>query len=215
MSIKDDITVMFGNGLNLAGKQTEKLRLQAELAETESAVEAAYAELGRMIVQGRGSDDVFLSTYGVQVGAVRGLEQRALEIQQRIAALDGARVTGHSVPMGACPACGSKVPVTAVRCPTCGDNLASLKARYRRCPSCNEYYDDDAQFCIACGARTEPLTESLYAAPEKAVDIAPTGPAMISVQESPSPIAVVCPSCGGAVSQDDLFCGVCGTRLKS
>lgn len=211
MSIKDDITVMFGNGLNIAGKQTEKMRLQAELAETKSVVEAAYAELGRMVVQGKESDDVFLSTYGVQVGSVRDLEQHVLEIQQRIAALDGARASSHSVPMGACPACGSKVPVTAVRCPTCGDNLASLKAHYRRCPSCNEYYDNDAQFCIACGARTEPLCT----APEKAVDMAPTGSAVTPVQESLSSVAVVCPSCGGAVSPDDLFCGACGTRLKS
>lgn len=220
MNIKDKFAVMFGNGLDIAGKQADKMRLQAELTKTKSAIEGAYAEFGRTVVQSEGSNASFLSVYGAQVNALRNLEQRAAELQQRITELERAQAPDKAIPTVICSTCGSMVPVTATACPMCGGDISQLRARFRHCPSCNAYYDGDVKFCVVCGSKTEPL----FAGAGQTVAYGAVGMASAGNQQGmaePSQGAVVppadpvCPGCGRTVSPADAFCGVCGTPLKS
>lgn len=71
----------------------------------------------------------------------------------------------------------------------------------------------------ATAAATTASTESAAAAPDSAQDRAPagppaTGPQAPAVTASSEIQAHACPQCHSAVSTNDLFCGVCGHKLK-
>lgn len=217
MGIKEGFAVMFGNGIDIAERQAEKMKLQAELTRTKSSIESAYADFGRSVVQSEGSNQSFMNVYGVQVTAIKSLEQRSLEIQQRISELEGDQRSGQTVPTGLCPACGTPVLVSAPRCPSCGNDLADLKVRYCCCPSCGTYYDAEVKFCMKCGTKTEPVSvvasqitaRAFESGDQESVQEAQEEPVVPAV-----PTVPVCPECGGPVSPGDLFCGTCGTRLN-
>lgn len=218
MGFKDDITVLFGSGIDLASKKAETVKLQADLTKTNAAIEAAYAALGRAVLQGEASNQSFLSAYEASVKLVRDLEKHAAETGMRIEELNRIPAAqqqlnsqlASTVPTGACPSCGAIVSVSSLYCPTCGNNLQQLKEHYLWCPTCNTYSDEGMSFCINCGSRLRPLP----VAPERAVPA--SGEQM---QEEPTvpdpPSAPVCPSCGNPVNPEDAFCGACGTRLNA
>lgn len=218
MGLKDDFAVLFGSGLDMAGKQAEKIRLQAELAKTKSAIDTAYASLGRTIVQGESRNEVFLRAYGTQINSVRELERRAADMLMRINELSqaepasdtGASLSGQ-MPVGSCPACGTKVTVDAVACPVCGNDLAALKAKYSRCPSCGAYYEAGTKFCIVCGSRTGsvPVAAQKSRTTLEAPDTVERVPETLKAPANP-----VCPGCGSVVSESDVFCGSCGARIR-
>lgn len=217
MSIKDDITVLFGSGIDLAGKKAETIKLQADLTKTTAAIEAAYAALGRAVLQGEAPNSTFLSAYESKVNSVIELEKRAAEIGSRIEELDRAASAPKQsapyatmAPTGACPSCGAMVAVSSPYCPMCGNNLQTLKQRYVWCPSCNAYFEEGTAFCINCGSRLQQLPVAPERVTERPVDTAvPVEPV------NPEPAPSVCPGCGNPVEPGDVFCGVCGTRLNA
>lgn len=236
MGIKDNFTVLFGSGIDYAGKKAEEIKLQADLTKTNASIESAYAALGRAVMGEESANQSFLAVYGPQVKAVHELERHAAEIRARIDELSRAQATSvaapqtfpSTTPVGQCPRCGSLVSVSSMLCPSCGDNLAALKAAYTKCPSCGAFYDSSTVFCVDCGARVEPLpvSESALASfatqpsasamPESSAMPAPPAPVSFAQPQSISeqPALMTCPGCGEPVGDGDLFCGGCGTRLK-
>lgn len=241
MGIKDNFTVLFGSGIDYAGKKAETIKLQADLTKTAASIESAYAALGRAVMREESANESFLAVYGSRVSAVRELERHAAETQARIDEL--SRTQGvpsafaalpKTAPVGKCPACGASVLVDSMFCPTCGDNLAALKAAYAKCPNCGAFYDANTVFCIECGTRVEPLSVAEQR-PEAAPSVQPEIPVQpvqvqmpvqlqpvqpqVPVQPQPAPVPsppvmMVCPSCGERVDDTDSFCGGCGARLK-
>lgn len=217
MGIKDDITVLFGNGIDLAGKKAETIKLQADLTKTTAAIEAAYAALGRAVLQGEASNQTFLRSYESQVSSVTELEKHAAETGSRIEGLNRATAVPKQqmsfattmVPMGTCPSCGTMVAVSSPYCPMCGSNLRTLKERYVWCPSCNAYFEEGTTFCINCGSRLQQLP----VAPERVAEH-PVETAVPVEPVNPEPASSICPGCGNPVDPGDMFCGVCGTHLN-
>lgn len=214
MGFKDDITVLFGSGIDLAGKKAETVKLQADLAKTKEAIEAAYAALGRAVLQGEASNQSFLNVYEASVSSVRELEKHVAQTNARIEELNrtpaAPQQPASAVPTGPCPSCGTTVSVSSPYCPTCGSNLQQLKEHYLWCPSCSTYSEEGMSFCINCGSRLQPLPvapERVVATSEEQAKEEPVAP------EPPS--APVCPGCGSPVESGDVFCGVCGTRLNA
>lgn len=242
MSIKDNFTVLFGSGIDYAGKKAEAIKLQADLTKTNESIKSAYAALGRAVMREESANESFLAAYGPQVNAVCELERHAAETQARIDELSRAQGTSvaapaalpRTAPVGKCPACGTSVSVDSLFCPSCGDNLAALKAAYTKCPSCGAFYDSSTVFCVDCGARVEPLpvaeSASVPFASQPSAPAVPESPAMPMSQASSAspapvsfaqpqptseqPVMMTCPGCGEPVGDGDLFCGDCGTRLK-
>ena len=152
MGFKDDITVLFGSGIDLAGKKAETVKLQADLAKTKEAIEAAYAALGRAVLQGEASNQSFLNVYEASVSSVRELEKHVAQTNARIEELNrtpaAPQQPASAVPTGPCPSCGTTVSVSSPYCPTCGSNLQQLKEHYLWCPSCSTYSEEGMSFCI-------------------------------------------------------------------
>lgn len=225
MKLLDNISIMVDSGIDYAGKKAEVLKLQADLVKINKSLESAYAALGRSIMMREGTNESFLAMYGQQLSAVRELERHAAETRERIDDFsqiqDVHTPLTKTVPEGCCPTCGASVPIDAMFCPSCGGDLAALKANFTKCPSCGAIYSRDTVFCIECGSRVKPLLET----DSKPDRIQPEQPAMINQsgvpEQEPSvhplyepPSAAACPNCGEPVDVDDLFCGLCGTRLK-
>lgn len=139
MGIKDNFTVLFGSGIDYAGKKAETIKLQADLTKTAASIESAYAALGRAVMREESANESFLAVYGSRVSAVRELERHAAETQARIDEL--SRTQGvpsaafaalpKTAPVGKCPACGASVLVDSMFCPTC---ISSWGRRPRKRP---------------------------------------------------------------------------------
>lgn len=63
------------------------------------------------------------------------------------------------------------------------------------CPYCGAQYRDTRGTCQVCGRQAPELPGEVYPALEG------------------TPGAETCPSCGGPLAGDEVFCGECGTRL--
>ena len=214
MGLLDDMTIMFGKGMNTVDKKTQTIRAQADLARVNQEIESAYAELGRIVLQGEAGNASFVHAYAAPVEKVRGLEEQAAALTQRIAELSVreeavpvapaqatpgvAAPAQPSVPMEACPSCGQLMPISTPFCSSCGGSLASVRERYTQCPSCHEYYSADTVFCMACGSKVEPLVAP--AAAPAAVQ-APAS-ATVVVAESVSEQPVAREGAAGLVAED-------------
>ncbi len=225
MELLDNISRMVGISINYAGKKAEIVKLQTDLTDTSRSLEFAYAALGRAVVMREGANESFLAMYGQQLSAVHELECRVAETQERIEGLSQTQLvyaaSAKTVTKGRCPTCGASVPIDAMFCSSCGRNLATLKANFVKCLSCGAIYDSDAVFCIECGSRLEPPlvadSKSSQIQSEQLTMIDRTQvpeqePSVHSSYEPPSVVA--CSNCGESVDVNDLFCGLCGIRLK-
>ena len=203
MGLLDDMTIMFGKGMNTVDKKTQAIRAQADLARVNQEIESAYAELGHIVLQGEAGNASFVHAYAAPVEKVRGLEEQAATLTQRIAELSVreeavpvapvqatpgvAAPTQPYVPMEACPACGQPMPISTPFCSSCGGSLASVRERYTQCPSCHEYYSADTVFCMACGSKVEPLVAP--AAAPAAVQAPASATAVVTEPVSEQPVA--------------------------
>lgn len=203
MGLLDDMTIMFGKGMNTVDKKTQTIRAQADLARVNQEIESAYAELGRIVLQGEEGNASFVHAYAAPVEKVRGLEEQTAALTQRIAELSVreeavpvapvqaaagvAAPAQPSVPMEACPSCGQLMPISTPFCSSCGGSLASVRERYTQCPSCHEYYSADTVFCMACGSKVEPLVAP--AAAPAAVQAPASATAVVTEPVSEQPVA--------------------------
>ena len=219
MGLFDKVSIMLGNGVNVAESKTQELRLKAELSRINQSLEAAYAELGRMVYAGEGQEASLRARYALQFDAVANLSAQEGVLRQQIEELQRAEamrsMQGANIQRYACPVCGSPVTLAMPNCPSCGDNLASLKSNFRMCPACNRYYSADSMFCENCGSRTieipveQPTSHVAVTQDEHAAqnDVAAGG--FVSLGDD----GKVCPNCGSPILPGTAFCGNCGARL--
>lgn len=195
MGIMDDMSTLIGRGMNAADKKTQTFRLQADLSQATAAKEQALANLGRAVYASGLSDP----TYADQIREIAQLDAKEAALAQQVMALQGG--AGGAMRSTLCPTCNNPVSLDSPRCPTCGDNLASLKAQYRMCPQCHSYYSADFAFCEMCGVQTVKLP--IAALGESHNNKHPGLPAQDSR----------CPVCHEMTKPGAVFCGACGTRL--
>ena len=230
VGIFDDMTVLLGRGMDAADKRSQLIKIQSELNQIAKSKELALAELGRAVLEQEGSDKLFVSKFAAQVKAVGDLEEREDLLRKRIEDLQTGKtlVSGFAMQTAnaavegcACPSCGAMVTLDAMYCPSCGDNLATLKENYRICPRCNVYYHSDYAFCETCGSKTEalPLPQSPMSNLEsghtsewisgEGVEGVALGTSQGRDEGEDS-----CPSCGALRKPGTAFCGACGNRYQ-
>lgn len=220
------MTALLGKGMDAADKKTQELKLQSELNRIATSKEKALADLGRAVIVREGSHPSFAATYADQVKAIGDLEAQEEAIRQRLEALQvsdilvsgtalqtaTAAVQGH-----ACPACGTPVVLEAMYCPSCGDNLATLKAQFKKCPTCNIYYPQDSAFCEKCGTKTVMLeiakAITSTSEPQKLEnEVGQAAPEAVRIVEETTPAVNACSFCGAPLKPGAAFCGSCGAR---
>lgn len=142
-----------------------------------------------------------------------------------------------------CYQCGAPVGEKDLFCGNCGARQEA--AAPKLCPNCGTPYNDADVFCGGCGTRlnqpaAEPVPQQTIVMPiveesveepvvlpfaEEAVEepAAPEAPVEALVEEHISmeetqvftaPVKT-CPVCGTAVTDEDVFCGTCGTNLSA
>ena len=223
------MTALLGKGMDAADKKTQELKLQSELNRLGTSKERALANLGRAVLMQEGSNPTFVSTYADKVKVIGDLEAQEEDLRKRIESLQSSNTLVSGVAMQAanatvqghaCPSCGTPVALESMYCPACGDNLATLKAQFKRCPNCGIYYSADSAFCEKCGSRTEEL-EIATAASIPTSDGAEEGAVLSFNGLDPNASAATddlddskaCPNCGASLKPDAAFCSECGSRL--
>lgn len=201
MGFMDDINVLMGQGINVANKKTQAMRLQADLKDASKQKDAALLELGRAVYMREAANPA----YADQIRNIANLESQESALRQQIDALQGGG--GKSISSQTCPACSAPVSLDMPFCPSCGDNLASLKAGFRRCPDCGRYYTTDFSFCEFCGKATVALEVSKTVAPSGG-----TASGMGSTRSAANAVGI-CPHCKEPVKAGSAFCGKCGKRI--
>ena len=103
MGLLGDMTIMFGKGMNTVDKKTQAIRAQADLARVNQEIESAYTELGHIVLQGEAGNASFVHAYAAPVEKVRGLEEQAATLTQRIAELSVREEAVPVAPVQATP----------------------------------------------------------------------------------------------------------------
>jgi len=117
-----------------------------------------------------------------------------------------------------CPLCGTKLPIDATECSTCGEMFAASAPGVAapeqpaevECPSCMSLVPDGSAECPICGdkmpsvAPSEPVKETLKAAPTPAPKIVP----------APAPATKECPECGTLSDTESIECPTCGFKYE-
>lgn len=162
MGYFDDMTYLFGRGMNAMDKKTQEFRLQSDLGRVETDLESAYAALGKAVFDHPSLTAAVRHDCPRECDDVATLLQVRADICQRIDDLRRQAAAAYApVPRQegwlSCPRCNAPVTLDLSYCSNCGDNLANLKRHYRVCPACGRYYGEDSLFCIQDGGRTAEL----------------------------------------------------------
>ncbi|MDO4539057.1 MAG: zinc-ribbon domain-containing protein [Coriobacteriales bacterium] len=244
MGYFDEMKAMLGKGMNAADRKTQELRLQTELSKIGSSLDSAYAALGKASYSHPALAAQIQRECPDEYRAVASLLQDEQSIRGRIDGLQHQIAASAPAPKPArqffCAKCGTPVTLDIAYCPSCGDNLSELKARYRMCPNCNTYHTSDSMFCMQCGSKTVevPVAQKIQNTAAEEItqgDDAPmVDPSSLREPQSPAqfendditevnvaqieepsqaPSTTTCPNCGARVAKDDVFCDICGTRL--
>jgi hypothetical protein len=166
MGLFDDVTVILGRSMDSADRRNHESKLNAELNKKLSEKENLLAQLGRSVLQKEGNKKEFIAEYASLIKAIGDLELYCKNLQQQIKELQREDVLVGDASLGianavsngcCCTVCGTAVSLESMFCPMCGDDLSTLKSRYRRCTSCGSYSPASASFCEKCGSPTAPL----------------------------------------------------------
>lgn len=220
MGFFDEMSMLVGRGMDAADRRSQTFRLQGDIDRVVAAKEKAFTELGRMVYAYEGADSV----YGEQISAIASLEAEEDYLKQQVNAIQMQRFAYE--PSGGtqwhvCPACGAQVSLDYVCCTECGDNLAELKSKYKRCPTCNVYYPANNAFCERCGGPTVTLevmpNRNAEPVPASALtdEASATGAGDLQTQDRQANQAAptICSVCGAPLKPDALFCGTCGNKI--
>ena len=127
-----------------------------------------------------------------------------------------------------CPACGAEVPFSSAFCDSCGERIVhnpaltnSQSNSGRRCPACGAAINDGQKFCISCGNAIaeidDHVEEQVITNPDSIINSSEN---TTNSQQSVGPDithemqTLSCPDCGAEITDDDLFCVNCGSKLK-
>lgn len=253
MGVFDDMTALLGKGMNAADKKSQEYRLQNELGRIASLKEKALADLGRAVLLKEGSSSSFAFDYADHIKVIGDLEAQESSIKKQIELLqknetlvtDSTMQTANAAVQGIlCSACGSPVNLEVMYCQNCGDNLAELKSKYKKCATCNVFYPIDCVFCEKCGSKTVELEVAKPMSAAISADTASVPVSAASVETSKMDTSEgiiesanenqindsngqikatsnsvssesVCPSCGEALKLDAAFCGSCGKKIEA
>ncbi len=171
MKIIDDVSVLIGKGMSAADKRTQIWRLQAELSQTTKKKNELFKELGLTFFQKESENAEPASEYSELFDQITELEKKESDINDQIEKVknaepakdkDADQEAASADEIGnlliTCSSCGSQVDIGSAFCPTCGNDLSSDKADFKKCPKCNIYYAEDVAFCGQCGTRLEDIS---------------------------------------------------------
>ena len=161
MSWMDSLAKGSGDIINGVNRKASELGLNSQLADLRKDRVEALAALGAAVLNSEGEDEAFTSKYAANIRAVRDVDAQIASLQSQLGNLKKERTgitsAAEMEPQCTCPTCGNPVTLDMRFCQMCGDNLASLKERYKVCPSCGFYYPAGSNFCERCGHATVQL----------------------------------------------------------
>ncbi len=171
MKIIDDVSELIGKGMNAADKRTQIWRLQSELSQTTKKKNELFEELGLTFFQKESENAEPASEYSELFDQITDLEKKESDLKDQIEQVknaepakdkDADQEAASADEIGnlliTCSSCGSQVDIGSTFCPTCGNDLSSDKAGFKKCPNCNAYYAENVTFCGQCGTRLEDIS---------------------------------------------------------
>jgi predicted amidophosphoribosyltransferase len=120
-----------------------------------------------------------------------------------------------------CKSCGSPITPDEKYCGICGSPLGEhdrtvphkqeilTSTPSRVCTMCSSPLFETGKFCGICGASSDSVAKPNSQTPLPKINTS-------SSRQLPQPAAMkACRSCGSSLSDTELFCGICGTPIKS
>ena len=182
----------------IARREAERRLIQAQ-AEAQAAQMAGMAEASVMQAKGYSQKDVLQAE--VQKAYAEGIGNMGPAVSGGGGSSVIGDMLGLGVGMAAMGAVGEMMKGLNPNAPTA--------APTSKCPQCGSALPANAKFCLECGAKIEPLSDSEMICPFCGKKT-PKGKFCI---ECGHPFVNKCPNCGADIPQGGKFCLECGTKL--
>ncbi|MBQ8297374.1 MAG: zinc ribbon domain-containing protein [Ruminococcus sp.] len=215
-------------------KFADKTRLNKEIKQTESEINAVYMQMGKKCFELNANEPT--AEFADMVNDINTKLAKIETLKNEINALE------DKLP---CPGCGESITKGSKFCAKCGADVSGLfpvvqaapiAPTGKSCPACGTVAADGQKFCEKCGtaieaaeAKTEePAKEEVkevvaasaaagdgwVSAQETAEEIQETvEEVQETVEESAAPAEKACPACGTTAADGQKFCEKCGTKL--
>lgn len=186
----------------IARREAERRLIQAQ-AEAQAAQMAGMAEASVMQAKGYSQKDVLQAE--VQKAYAEGIGNMG----PAVSGGGGSSVIGDMLGLGVgMAAMGAVAPQVGEMMKGLNPN-APTAAPTSKCPQCGSALPANAKFCLECGAKIEPLSDSEMICPFCGKKT-PKGKFCI---ECGHPFVNKCPNCGADIPQGGKFCLECGTKI--
>ncbi len=186
----------------IARREAERRLIQAQ-AEAQATQMAGMAEASVMQAKGYSQKDVLQAE--VQKAYAEGIGNMG----PAVSGGGGSSVIGDMLGLGVgMAAMGAVAPQVGEMMKGLNPN-APTAAPTLKCPQCGSALPANAKFCLECGAKIEPVSDSEIICPFCGKKT-PKGKFCI---ECGHPFVNKCPNCGADIPQGGKFCLECGTQL--
>ena len=197
-----------------AKDMSEIARLNSQITEEEGRINSAYMQIGKLYFEKY--HEVCDPDFTSLIKTIADGGEKVKALKQQINAVKGVVI---------CEKCGAEVQAGSLLCNSCGAAMpkpaeADPMEGMTKCGKCGAMIPTGSRFCTACGAQMEqkPAMEAGgdMQSEEAGQQVNTATAEETSVEEAEAPKETgktVCPNCGAAIAEGDLFCVECGTKI--